>query len=384
MNRLEAIMAMLLAGVFVAGCENIEIEIELDGDSSGGQTIMQEADWDTLPSGEGVTHFTLTNQNGVKATLMDYGANLLTLEVPDRDGNMDDIVLGFDEVEPYTGASPYMGATVGRYANRIAAGKFTLDGQEYTLAINNEPNHLHGGDVGFDKVLWDGEPFSNEDGVGVRFTYTSKDMEEGYPGNLTSTVTYTLTNEDELRIDYEAETDKKTHINLTHHSYFNLGGASSGDTILDHVLEIEAARYTPVDATGIPTGAIPPVAHTPFDFTTPHVIGERIDQVEGGYDHNYALDSMDGSLTLAATVRDPESGRVMEIRTTEPGLQFYTGNFLDGTLTGKDDTVYEKNFGLCLEAHKYPDSPNRPDFPTSVLEPGQTYRQTTVHKFYAE
>lgn len=384
MKGMHAVWMLAIAAGVTTGCSGLDDAPGGMRASDGKATVMEETNWDTLPDGQAVARYMLTNSNGLRATLMDHGATLLTLEVPDRDGTLADIVLGFDGVEPYTGASPYMGATVGRYANRIALGKFRLGGEEYTLAANNEPNHLHGGDVGFDKVLWDAETFESSEGVGVRFSYLSKDGEEGYPGNLQCTVTYTLTNADELRIDYEATTDQDTHVNLTHHSYFNLAGAASGTTILDHELTIAAANYTPIDETFIPTGTIDPVAGTPFDFTAPHRIGERIAQVEGGYDHNYVLDSGDGTLALAAKVKDPGSGRVMEILTTEPGLQFYTGNFLDGTLTGKEGAVYELNFGFCLEAQKFPDTPNQPDFPTSVLHPGETYRQTTIHRFSTE
>lgn len=346
--------------------------------------ITVDSNWDTLPSGGTVTRYTLENSVGMKAVLIDYGATLIALEVPDRYGKMDDVVLGFDRVEPYAGASPYMGATVGRYANRIASGKFTLDGEDYTLATNDNTHHLHGGDVGFNKVLWDGEPFEDEYGIGVRFRYVSKDGEEGYPGNLRCEVTYMLWGANDLRIEYEAQTDEATHVNLTNHSYFNLAGSASGLTILDHELMVAAAYYTPADETLIPTGEIAPVEGTPLDFRTPHAIGDRIGSVEGGYDHNFVLDSQNGSLTLAAKVVHRETGRVMEVRTTEPGVQFYTGNFLDGTLTGKGAIQYGQHFGFCLETQKFPDSPNKPDFPTSVLRPGEKYRQTTIYRFYAE
>ena len=376
---IRAILCTLLLAV--GGCSTPETDQEGPAVSEIAG-IAVEPDWDTLPTGDAVALYVLENENGTKASLIDHGATLIALETRDRDGNLDDIVLGFDRVEPYTGSAPYMGTTVGRYANRISLGRFTLDGEEYTLATNDDPNHLHGGDVGFDKVMWNAEAFEDSNGgIGVRFAYLSHDGEEGYPGNLSCTVTYTLTQADELRIDYEATTNKTTHVNLTNHSYFNLAGASSGKTILDHELTIAALRYTPGDETLIPTGEIAPVAGTPFDFTTSHVIGERIAQVEGGYDINFVLDSQSGSVALAARVFDSSSGRVMEILTTEPGLQFYTGNFLDGTLTGKGGATYEVNSGLCLEAQKYPDTPNQSSFPTSVLKPGETYRQTTIHRF---
>ena len=330
---IRAILCTLLLAL--GGCSTPEADEEGPVVSEIGG-IAVEPDWDTLPTGDAVALYVLENENGTKASLIDYGATLIALETQDRDGNLDDIVLGFDRVQPYTGSARYMGATVGRYANRIALGTFALDGEEYTLATNNDPNHLHGGDVGFDTVMWNAKAFEDSaGGIGVRFTYLSRDGEEGYPGNLTCTVTYTLTQADELRIDYEATTDKTTHVNLTHHSFFNLAGASSDKTIRGHELMISAAHYTPVDETLIPTGEIAPVAGTPLDFTTSHVIGERIAQVEGGYDHNFVLDGPSGSVVLAARVFDSSSGRVMEILTTEPGLHFYTGNFLDGTLTGK-------------------------------------------------
>jgi aldose 1-epimerase len=365
----------------------------------GGDTAVKQAkvevneSWDKLPDGRTVKLFTLTNANGLKATLTDWGATLVSMEVPDRDGNMADITLGFNNVEPYTGASPYIGSTVGRYANRIALGKFTLEGNAFTLATNNAPNHLHGGNAGFDKALWQSEALGREvlqggvSGVGVRFTHTSPDGDEGYPGALTCSVTYTLTDNNELSFDYVATTDKPTVVNLTNHAYWNLAGEASGQTILDHELTILAQRYTPTDDTFIPTGELAPVEDTPVDFRTPHAIGERIAQIPGdpgGYDHNFVVNGTPGTLRIAAKVKHPASGRVMEIFTTEPGLQFYTGNFLDGSLTGKGGTAYKKNFAFCLEAQKFPDSPNKPDFPTSVLRPGETYRQTTVHKFSAE
>lgn len=337
-------------------------------------------DFGKTPEGETVSLYTLTNTHGLRARVMTYGALLVSMEVPDRDGQFADVVLGFDSLEGYLAGHPYFGTTVGRYANRIALGKFSIDGTEYTLATNNAPNHLHGGDVGFDKRVWTAVPVEMEEAAAVKFSYTSPDGEEGYPGTVTSHVTYALTNANELAITYEATTDKTTHVNLTHHSYFNLAGQGNGD-ILSHVLTAEADHYTPTDATYIPTGEIAPVANTAFDFTLPHTMGERIAQVEGGYDLNYVLNSKGDAFALAAKVYEPTSGRVMEVWTDEPGLQFYTGNFLDGTLTGKDGKVYEKNYGFCLEAQRFPDTPNQPDFPTSLLQPGETYTQKTVHKF---
>jgi aldose 1-epimerase len=344
---------------------------------------VTQAFYEKLGEGEYITAYTLTNSNGLSATIIDYGAILVNFLAPDRDGKLADINLACANYESYAKDSPYFGAIVGRYGNRIAKGKFTLDNQEYTLAINNEPNHLHGGIKGFDKVMWDGRESVSSDWAKVTFTYVSEDGEEGYPGTLSCTVSYTLNNDDELVFDYTATTDKATPVNLTQHSYWNLGGHGSGD-ILDHELMLNADHYTPTDDTFIPIGEIAPVEGTPYDFTSPKTIGSRIGQVEGGYDINYVLNSKDGSLALAARVHDPESGRVMEIYTTEPGIQFYTGNFLDGTFAGKDGVVYEKNGAFCLETQHFPDSPNQPNFPSTILRPGETYRHTTKHKFYVD
>jgi aldose 1-epimerase len=324
---------------------------------------------------------------------------------PDREGNLGDIVLGYDDLDGYLAENPYFGALIGRYGNRIAGARFSLDGEEFALAANNDPNHLHGGEVGFDKVLWSGTPYdasapaglSAQDpgGAGVTLSYTSPDGEEGYPGTLDVEVDYYLSNDDELVIDYRATTDQATPINLTHHSYFNLTG--SGD-ILDHELMIGAAYYTPVDETLIPTGELGLVAETPFDFNTPTPIGARIDDSDeqlafgGGYDHNFVLTrpddgssiSADGELAamvLAARVTDPGSGRVLEVETTEPGLQFYSGNFLDGTIAGKSGRTYAHRSGFCLESQHFPDSPNQPDFPTTILRPGEQYHSRTIYRF---
>jgi len=329
--------------------------------------------------GKSVDLYTLTNANGLKADIMTYGGIVTSLHVPDRNGNFADIVLGCDSLDEYIKGTAYFGALIGRYGNRIAEGKFSLDGVEYMLAKNNGPNHLHGGIKGFDKVVWDAEAIEENGAPGLKLTYLSKDGEEGYPGNLNCTVIYTLTNNDELKISYEAETDKATVINLTHHGYFNLAGHDSGD-ILGHELMLTADNFTPVDEGLIPTGQIKPVKGTPMDFTNPMPIGSRIAEVKGGYDHNYVLNNSDGSLALAASVYEPKSGRVMEIFTTEPGIQFYSGNFLDGSIKGKGAT-YNRHSGLCLETQHFPDSPNKPRFPSVVLRPGEKYTQTTVHKF---
>ena len=336
------------------------------------------------PDGKQVELYTLTNTNGLKAKITNYGAILVSLEVPDRDGHLDDIALGFDNLDDYIERNPFFGATVGRYANRIGGAKFMLEGVEYKLAVNNGPNSLHGGKKGFDKVVWRREDIRAEgDQAVVKLTYISEDGEEGYPGNLACSVTYTLNSDDELKIDYEAETDKTTVVNLTNHSYFNLAGQGAGN-ILDHVVMLNADKYTVFDDTLIPTGEIRSVEGTPLDFTSPTSIGARIGQVGNGYDQNYVLNSRGDSSALCARVLEPTSGRIMEIHTTEPGVQFYTGNFLDGTLTGKEGKVYKKHYGFCLETQHYPDSPNKSDFPSVVLKPGQKFTSVSVYKFSAQ
>ena len=351
---------------------------------------LTQASFGKTTDGQEITQYTFTNA-GITAKVIDYGAILTELHVPDAKGNVADVVLGFDNVKQYETESPYFGATTGRVANRIAKGKFTLDGKEYTLATNNAPNHLHGGIVGFNKKIWKAETLKTIEGPAVKFSYTSPDGEEGYPGNLAVEVTYTLTKDAELRVDYKATTDKATPINLTHHTYFNLAGQGNG-TILNHELKLTADHYTPVDATLIPTGNIAKVEGTVFDFRRPAPIGGRIHLLKGdaatkdpgGYDLNYVLNNQTGKVALAAKLHDPSTGRIMEIWTDEPGIQFYTGNFLDGSLTGKAGKVYQKHFGLCLETQHYPDSINQPKFPSTVLKPGETYTQTCVHKFYTE
>jgi aldose 1-epimerase len=340
---------------------------------------IEKQDFGTTLDGESVDLYTLTNTNGLKTQIMTYGGIVTTLHVPDRDSNLGDIVLGYDTLDEYIKDNPYFGALIGRCGNRLGKGRFTLNGVDYTLATNNDENHLHGGIKGFDKVVWDAEQMQTDEGPSLKLTYLSKDGEEGYPGNLNCTVIYTLTNNDELKISYEAETDKDTVVNLTHHSYFNLAGHGSGD-ILGHELMLNADNYTPVDEGLIPTGEIRPVKDTPMDFTKPMAVGARIDQVEGGYDHNYVINSSDGPLTLAASVYEPKTGRVMEISTSEPGIQFYSGNFLDGSIKGKG-AVYNKHNGFCLETQHFPDAPNKPDFPSIVLKPGEKYTHLTVHKF---
>jgi aldose 1-epimerase len=325
--------------------------------------------------GTEVQLYTLSNEKGMQVKITNYGAIITAILTPDKQGKTGDVVLGFDNMDNGY-QSPYFGAAIGRYGNRIAKGKFTLDGQEYTLATNNGENHLHGGNVGFDKVVWAAEEVG---GNGLKLSYLSKDGEEGYPGNLTTTVTYTLTTDNELKIDYTATTDKATPVNLTNHSYFNLAAGAAADA-LQHVVTIHADRYTVVDASLIPTGELRPVAGSAMDFTKPVAIGARIDQVEGGYDHNYVLNGDPGAMKLAATVFEPVSGRVMEVRTTEPGVQFYSGNFLNGKITGKGNTVYKKHYGFCLETQHFPDSPNQPSFPSTILRPGETFKSTS-YKF---
>jgi aldose 1-epimerase len=349
---------------------------------------VTETAFGTTPDGKSVSLFTLRNRNGVETRITNYGGIVVSLSVPDRNGKFDDVVLGFDGLAGYLQKDvPYFGALIGRYGNRIAGGKFTLDGKTYTLAKNNGPNSLHGGNVGFDKKVWTAEP--GADGQSLKLTYTSPDGEEGYPGTLTATVVYSLSDADELKIDYTATTDKPTVVNLTNHSYFNLAGQGMGD-ILNHQLQINASRFTPVDKTLIPTGELKEVVGTPFDFTAPHTVGERINdknqQLEfgKGYDHNFVLDGVSGPNApprLAARVTEPASGRILEVYTNEPGLQFYTGNFLDGTFTGKQGRVYKFRYGFCMETQHFPDSPNHANFPSTVLRPGETYRTTTIYRF---
>jgi aldose 1-epimerase len=332
--------------------------------------------------GKRIDIFTLTNAAGMEVRAMTYGAIIMSWKAPDRAGRLGDIVLGFDDPARYLkGDSPYFGAIVGRYGNRIAGARFTLDGKPYTLAANDGVNHLHGGTRGFDKVTWNGAIAKDNRGPSVAFTRTSPDGEEGYPGALTMRITYTLTARNELIVDYQATTDKPTVLNLTQHSYFNLAG--DGD-ILGHELRLNADRYTPVDKTLIPTGELATVDGTPFDFRKPTPIGARIGsehtqmQFGRGYDHNWVLARSGGGLSPAAELYDPKTGRTLQVSTTEPGLQFYSGNFLDGTLTGKGGQVYKHRSGLCLETQRFPDSPNKPNFPTTVLRPGETYRTQTV------
>jgi len=335
-------------------------------------------------TGGAVTIFTLTNSHGLKARVMTWGATLVSMEVPDRSGKLADVTLGFDSLDGYLGSHPFFGVIAGRYANRIAKGKFNLDGKEYTLAVNNGVNHLHGGIKGFDKKNWEGVRLSKINGV--RFSTTSPDGDEGYPGTLKVQVVYELTDSDELRISYTATTDKPTVLNLTNHAYWNLAGAGEGD-ILGHELTLHAGKFTPVDDGSIPLGKLEPVAGGPMDFTKSKAIGRDFAQVPGtpgGYDHNFVIDqhpAKSSNWNAAAELYDPRSGRVMKVSTTEPGVQFYTGNYLDGTVTGKGGKVYKKNFGVCLETQHFPDSPNQPAFPSTVLRPGMTFSSATTFTF---
>lgn len=365
---------VLLAVLFLVSCQKGGSPLTIDSQPYG---VMED--------GRSVELFTLSNGN-MTVKITNYGAIITHILVPDRQGQKGDVVLGFDSLAHYLAGNPYFGCIVGRYGNRIANARFKLSGKIYPLAANNGPNHLHGGKIGFDQVLWDAKPVKSKDAVAVEMSYLSPDGNEGYPGNLKMTVTYALTVNNEVRLDYQATTDKKTVVNLTNHTYFNLkdGGRSP---ILDHVLQIDAGAYTPVNAGLIPTGELAPVDNTPFDFRTPKSIGERIEadheqiRFGGGYDQNWVLAGEAGTLRKVVRVTEAESGRIMDVMTTEPGVQFYTGNFLDGSRTGKNGIVYHKRHGLCLETQHYPDSPNQPDFPSTELNPGETYHTTTVYRF---
>jgi len=349
--------------------------------------VIEKTPFGKTTSGEAVDLYTLKNASNARVQIMTYGGTVVSLQVPDRDGMLGDIVLGYDVLDGYLKNSPYFGSIVGRYGNRIGKGRFSLDGKQYQLPKNNGENTLHGGIKGFDKVVWKATEDRSTDGAALSLTYLSKDGEEGFPGNLSVKVVYTLTNNNELRIEYSAATDKTTVVNLTHHSYFNLAGEGN---ILQHELMINAEQFTPVDAGLIPTGELRNVKGTPMDFTKPTAIGARIDQQDEqlilgkGYDHNWVLKNNAGKLSLAARVYEPRSGRVMEVSTTEPGLQFYSGNFLDGSITGKGGQVYQQRSGFCLETQHFPDSPNKPRFPSTVLKPGQQYTSTTIYKFSAQ
>jgi aldose 1-epimerase len=383
MNRSN--LRRLISAASLVLCSSLWISFgNKDEGRTGQMDIKKEAFGKT--DGKDVHLYTLTNANGVQVKITNYGGIVTSIIVPDRQGKLADVVLGFDNLDDYIKKSPYFGCIVGRYGNRIANGRFTLDGKEYTLAQNNGQNNLHGGVKGFDKVVWDAQPFENSDGVGLTLKYLSKDGEEGFPGNLNVMVTYTLTNNNELKIENRATTDKTTVVNMTHHSYFNLKGQGEGD-ILDHVLMLNADKYTPVNENLIPTGELADVKGTPMDFTSPAAIGERINEdfeqlkIAGGYDHNWCINRKDGGLELVGMVTESSTGRVLEVHSTAPGVQCYTGNFLDGTITGKQGKVYNFRYGFCLEPQLYPDTPNHPTFPSCVLKPGETYEHDIVYRF---
>ena len=378
--------------VFVGSIIALVLVLMVSGSVSAAGGKMEKKPYGTTADGVAVDEYTLTNANGMEVKVITYGGIITSIKVPDRDGNMANVALGFNNLQDYETKSPYFGCITGRYANRIAKGKFTIDGTEYTLAVNNGPNALHGGLKGFDKVVWKAQEISAADGVALELSYLSPDGEEGYPGNLDVKVVYTLTDNNEIRIDYTATTDKPTVVNLTNHTYFNLAGEGSGD-IYDHILMINADKYTPDDPTLIPTGELAPVEGTPFDFRIPKTIGpgQRSNHpqivIGKGYDHNWVLSRPsldDKSLMLAARLYEPNSGRVLEVWTTEPGVQFYAGNFLDGSLYGTTGKAYRQSDGLCLETQHFPDSPNHPNFPSTVLRPGETYQTTTIFKFKAQ
>lgn len=345
---------------------------------------ITEQAWGALPSGETVSLYKLRNEKGIETTISNFGGRIVTLKVPDRNGKFADIVLGYDTLEPYTKPNPFFGTLVGRYANRIANGEFSLNGKKYTLAKNNGPNSLHGGTQGFDKKIWQTE--ISKDGKSLQLTYVSKDGEEGYPGTLTSVVTYSLSDDNALSIDYAATTDADTVLNLTNHSYFNLAGHGNGK-ILDHQLMIAADRFTPVNANLIPTGEWKGVEGTPFDFRQPTAIGARIDSTDQqmqygkGYDHNFVLNRAGAAPSLAARITDLESGRAMDVLTTQPGMQFYTANHIEGDIKGKEGAIYHFRGAYCFETQHFPDTPNQPTFPTALLKPGEKYHQTTIFRF---
>ncbi len=370
---------LLFVAFFQINCTSKQTDVER----------IRKEPFGKAPDGTPVELFTLTNKNGMSVQITNYGGIITTLRVPDAGGDLEDVVLGYYTLEKYLEKSPHFGALVGRYGNRIAHGEFTLDGKKYELVTNNGPNHLHGGKEGFDKKVWEAEMITKDHASALKLHYLSPHMEEGYPGNLDVYATYRLTDENEVRLDFEATTDRKTILNLTHHSYFNLKGHGKG-RILDHLIRFDADRIVPIDDEAIPLGGLMDVEGTPFDFKEFRTIGEDIndDHIQirngSGYDHTFVINGEYGRLRKACTVKEPASGRIMEVYTTEPGVQFYTGNHLDGSIKGKEGRIYERRSGFCLEAQHFPDSPHNPDFPSTVLEPGETYTQTTVYKFSTE
>jgi aldose 1-epimerase len=381
-------MGALTLACLTQACATKETSAVNNDTKNEAKTDMKKQPFGKTPEGADVDLYTLTNANGMQAGILTYGGTVVSLTAPDRNGKYADVVLGLDDLAAYKKGTAFFGALIGRYGNRIGHAQFTLDGKTYKLPANDNGNTLHGGPEGFDKRIWTAVPGSGPDGQTLELTYVSKDGEEGFPGTLTSKVVYTLTPKNELKIDYSATTDKPTVVNLTNHSYFNLAGQGEGD-ILGHEVMIAADRFTPVDDKLIPTGELRPVTGTPFDFTKPTAIGARIDANDEqikfgkGYDHNWVLNKGAGGLTKAAEVTEPKSGRVMEVWTTEPALQFYTGNFLDGTLSGKGKT-YPRRGAFCMETQHYPDSPNKPAFPTTELKPGEAYKTTTLYRFSAK
>jgi aldose 1-epimerase len=370
-------LSILMSGIFTFCSNKITSNTMSTTNATSSAKGIHQADWGEA-DGKKVYLYTLTNAKGVQVKISNYGGTITSWITPDNKGNNSSIVLGFDELQGYLAKPPYFGATIGRYGNRIANGKFSLDGNNYQLATNDGKNHLHGGNKGFDKVVWDANLLI-KDQPSLTLNYLSKDGEEGYPGNLKVTVNFSLSDDNELTINYTAKTDKATPVNLTNHSYFNLTGDMSKN-ILDHSLMIDASRYTPVDATLIPTGELKAVQGTPFDFIKATTVGSRIAQVPGGYDHNWVLNKKGKSIDLVATLSDPQSGRTLQVYTAEPGIQFYSGNFLDGTIKTSNGTPITKHSAMCLETQHFPDSPNQPAFPTTTLKPGEKYATTTKYK----
>jgi aldose 1-epimerase len=382
MMKWTILSGVALTATWLAGCASVSKSTDTITSGSFGK----------MPDGTPIEVYTLRNSKGMEARICTYGGIVVSLTAPDRNGQFGDVVLGYDHLDGYVTNNPYFGCLVGRYGNRIGGAKFKLDGKAYTLAANNGPNSLHGGVKGFDKVVWEAQPMTvsgSSSGPALELTYVSKDGEEGYPGTLTVKAVYTVTSDNALRVDFAATTDKPTVCNLTHHSYFNLRGQGNGD-ILGHEVYIRSDKTTPVDKELITTGEYAPVEGTPFDFRKPTAIGARINdpdtqlQYGPGYDHNWVIDSPAGQLSLQARVYEPTSGRVMEVFSTEPGLQFYAGNFLDGTIKGKGGVVYQRRTGFCMEPQHYPDSPNKPVFPSTTLRPGETYKNTIIYKFSAK
>jgi aldose 1-epimerase len=386
MRPRRLVVALVTVGLLVAACGRGANPQSQSPAGGVGKAAVTHAPFGQLTDGATVDVFTLTNAGGMEVRTIPYGAIIVSIKVPDRNGRLEDVVLGFDTLDGYANHRTFFGAVVGRYGNRIANGRFTLDGKTYELATNNGPNHLHGGLKGFDKLLWNAQSFDRDGNTGVVYRLTSRAGDEGYPGTLDVRVTYTLTPANELMVEYDATTDQATPINLTQHSFFNLTGEGRND-ILDHRLTINADRFTPVDKTLIPTGELAPVAGTPFDFRQPTPIGARIsadhEQLHNGtgYDHNWVLNRTRAGLVPAAHLEDPATGRTLAVSTTEPGMQFYSGNFLDGTVSGKSGHVYKQRYGLCLETQHFPDSPNRANFPSPILRAGDRYQSKTVFAF---